>query len=288
MKQRALDETQKMKPLAPAQLDDTQSLPSVSEDMLQEAADASARRHRGVRELPPLPMEAEETMEAGQVRSHSIPAGQPSQRAAKAGSTKRRAVILVCGFLAALFLGFLVAGYHQQNADRAANEQAHQEQQLADKQAKIAAEMEALEEQKAQLEEEKRTLEQQKQQAREAAARAQGRSEQIESEKSSGVRGLLDKVTGKEQERQAQKAESDSAAKSAQQDATEIDKSLENAQQMLDDVNAKLDTAKSVQQEARTALSQAKTAYDENRDTVDTVLSYVQTGAATLASFLLP
>lgn len=278
MKRDAMEETQKLERPAP-KLDDTQTLPALpgeaGEDPLAEAG--RPRRHRGVRELAPVPMESRQ---------------EPAPAEGKAGAARRsggkRAAVLAIGFLAALFLGFLLAGYSQERTERAANEQAHTEQQLLEKQAKLERDAKALEAEKARLEEEKRALEAKKQQALEASARAQGRSEQIGSETSSGVRGFFDKVTGKEKARQAQKAESDQAAAAAQSDAAQLDQSIEEAQRMLDDVNEKLDAAKTVQQEAGTALEKAKTAYDENKDTVDTVLSYAQTGAKMLGQFLFP
>lgn len=267
-----------------SQLDDTQSIPVVGD--APEGTQQHPRRRSGVRELSPV--------ESLQPRRPQSPDSTNAVNGTDAGDgkppfwtrAKKRNAILVGGFVFALLLGFILAGYTQQSAERAENERMHQEQQLQDKQAQLDRDTKALEEKKAQLEQEKRDLERQKQQAAETAARAQGRNEQIESDKSSGLGKLLDKVTGKEKKQQEAQAANNAEATAAQTDAANIDQSIENAQQMLDDVNAKLDAAKAVQQDASAALEKAQTAYDENRDTIDTVVSYAKTGAQMLGSLL--
>ncbi|MCI6283179.1 hypothetical protein [Selenomonas sp.] len=267
-------QSQKRQGQTPA-LDDTQSIPTLDDAVMQHP-----RRRTGVRELAPLDAPAADT------------AGQGT--AGGAGSTappfwtksRKRNAILAGGFVFALLLGFILAGYTQQSTERAENERMHQEQQLQSQQAQLAKDTKALEEKKAQLEQEKRELEKQRQQAAQQAARAQGRNEQIANDKSSGLGKLLDKVTGKEKKQQQAQAANDAAAAAAQTDAANIDQSIENAQQMLDDVNAKLDTAKAAGQEASAALEKAQTVYDENRDTIDTIVSYAQTGVRMLGSLL--
>jgi len=260
-------------------LDDTQSIPAVDDEL--EGTQQHPRRRVGVRELPPIPTQQNGTSQ--QMNTSEAPNSKTPSFWTK---SRKRTAILAGGFVFALLLGFILAGYTQQSAERAENERMHQEQQLQDKQAQLDRDTKALEEKKAQLEQEKRDLERQKQQAAETAARAQGRNEQIESDKSSGLGKLLDKVTGKEKKQQEAQAANNAEATAAQTDAANIDQSIENAQQMLDDVNAKLDAAKAVQQDASAALEKAQTAYDENRDTIDTVVSYAKTGAQMLGSLL--
>ena len=266
--------SQKRQGQAPA-LDDTQSIPPVDDAVMQHP-----RRRTGVRELAPL--DAQPSEAPGQRTVGGADDAAPSFWM----KARKRNAILVGGFVFALLLGFILAGYTQQSAERAENERMHQEQQLQDKQAQLAKDTKALEEKKAQIEQEKRELEKQRQQAAQQAARAQGRNEQIANDKSSGLGKLLDKVTGKEKKQQQAQAANDAAAAAAQTDAANIDQSIENAQQMLDDVNAKLDTAKAAGQEASAALEKAQTAYDENRDTIDTIVSYAQTGVRMLGSLL--
>ena len=264
-------------------LDDTQSLPSLDGTSINDGQ-SHPRRPSNVRELSPV----------GTLQSHSTqdPKGTHPGNGADDGKppfwtkTKKRNAILAGGFLFALLLGFILAGYTQQNAQRAENERMHQEQQLTQQQEKLAKDTKALEEKKAQLEQEKRDLETQKQQAADTAARAQGRNEQLQQEASSGLGKLIDKVTGKEKKQKEAQAANEQTAASAQTDAANIDQSIQNAQQMLDDVNAKLDAAKSVQQDASAALEKAQTAYDENRDTIDTIVSYAKTGAQMLGHLL--
>ena len=267
-----------MRGMKTVDLDDTQSLPSLDEAFVEPQA-MHPRRPSGVRELSPV-----KSLQNGP--QGGAPDGPGDGKPPFWTKTKKRNAILAGGFLFALLLGFVLVGYTQQNAERAENERMHQEQQLQDKQAKLDKDTKALEEKKAQLEQEKRDLERQKQQAADTAARAQGRNEQIASDTSSGLGKLIDKVTGKEKQRQAAQAANDQTAAAAQTDAASIDQSIADAQQMLDDVNAKLDTAKAVQQDASAALDKAQTAYDENRDTIDTVVSYARTGVQMLGRLL--
>lgn len=267
-------------------LDDTQSMPPVSDET------QILPRSRGgkgtVRELDPLPQESDRpsSMRQGGVNGWNDP-NDPvrPQRDDDKMSKRKRNVIFAIGFVVAVLLGFIAAGYSQESADRESGKAA-QEQQLQTQQSQLAKDTKALEEKKAQLEQKKQELARQKQELDQQSARAQGRNEQLENDQSSGLGKIFDKVTGKDAKRQQAKSANDAEQSAAQQNAASVDESIENVQQMLDDVDQKLDTAKSVKQDASAALEKAQTAYDENRDTIDAVVSYAKTGAQMLGNLL--
>jgi len=274
-------------------LDDTQSMPPVSDETQILPRTKSGKGT--VRELDPLPTQRNRPAAGNQPPKSPMGQGTPQpgspydpegpqglggpQKKAAASAKRKRNVIFAIGFVIAVLLGFIAAGYSQQSAERAENQRQHQEQQLQSQQAKIDKDTKDLEAKKAQLEQQKQELEQQ-------SARAQGRNEQLANDESSGIGKLIDKVTGKDAKRQQAKAANDAEQSAAQSDAGNIDQSIENVQQMLDDVDQKLDTAKNVKQDASAALEKAQTAYDENRGTIDAVVSYAKTGAQMLGNLL--
>ena len=249
-------------------LDDTQNMPPLDtedEDMAQPIA-----RQNRVRELEPLdePDDAE---------------GKKQQKFLTTGRKKK--ILLVGGFLVALFLGFFVAGYQKQNSEEAQQARLTQAE-LAQKQEKLASDTQSLKKQKAELEQEKQALEAKKQELLQQSARAEGRSEQIDSDQSTGLGKLVDKVTGREKKRQQAASEAATQKNDANQQADGVDQSIAEAQQMLDEVNDKLSSVAQMKQEADHLKAQAQDAYAENKGTVDTVLSYVATGAQALGNLL--
>lgn len=276
-------------------LDDTQSMPPVSDETQVLPRTKSGKGT--VRELDPLPTQGSRTAAGGQPPKSPMGQGTPQpgspydpegpqgpddpQKKAASSAKRKRNVIFAIGFVIAVLLGFIAAGYSQQSAERAENQRQHQEQQ-----AKIDKDTKDLEAKKAQLEQQKQELAKKKQELEQQSARAQGRNEQLASDESSGIGKLIDKVTGKDAKRQQAKAANDAEQSAAQSDAGSVDQSLENVQLLLDDVDQKLDTAKSVKQDASAALEKAQTAYDENRGTIDAVVSYAKTGAQMLGNLL--
>ena len=281
-------------------LDDTQSMPPVSDET--QILPRSKSGKGTVRELDPLPTQGNQPSAGGQPPKGPMGQGTPQiaspydpegpqgpddpQKKAAASAKRKRNVIFAIGFVIAVLLGFIAAGYSQQSAERAENQRQHQEQQLQSQQAKIDKDTKDLEAKKAQLEQQKQELAKKKQELEQQSARAQGRNEQLASDESSGIGKLIDKVTGKDAKRQQAKAANDAEQSAAQSDAGNLDQSIENVQQMLDDVDQKLDTAKSVKQDASAALEKAQTAYDDNRGTIDAVVSYAKTGAQMLENLL--
>ena len=275
-------------------LDDTQSMPPVSDETQVLPRTKSGKGT--VRELDPLPTQGSRTAAGGQPPKSPMGQGTPQpgspydpegpQKKAASSAKRKRNVIFAIGFVIAVLLGFIAAGYSQQSAERAENQRQHQEQQLQSQQAKIDQDTKALEAKKAQLEQQKQELAKKKQELQQQSARAEGRNEQLENDSSSGIGKLIDKVTGKEAKRQQAKVANDAEQSAAQEGAGNIDQSIENVQQMLDDVDQKLDTAKTVKQDASAALEKAQTAYDENRGTIDAVVSYAKTGAQMLGNLL--
>ena len=281
-------------------LDDTQSMPPVSDETQVLPRTKSGKGT--VRELDPLPTQGSRTAAGGQPPKSPMGQGTPQpgspydpegpqgpddpQKKAASSAKRKRNVIFAIGFVIAVLLGFIAAGYSQQSAERAENQRQHQEQQLQSQQAKIDKDTKDLEAKKAQLEQQKQELAKKKQELEQQSARAQGRNEQLASDESSGIGKLIDKVTGKDAKRQQAKAANDAEQSAAQSDAGSVDQSLENVQQMLDDVDQKLDPAKSVKQDASAALEKAPTAYDEHRGTIDAVVSYAKTGAQMLGNLL--
>lgn len=252
-------------------LDDTQSLPPLTtaakpEDAIQQPF---PQQNDDVRQLRPV-------------------AGK-GERGGWLTPMRKKAILLCAGFLIALFAGFALAGYRQDQADLAANERQYQAQELKDRQQKLDQQEKDLQQKREQLEQQKKELEQQKRSLQQDSDRLAGRQEQMAADEasSSTVQKFLDKVTGKEAERQ-------NAVKSAQQQQSQntsstdaVNQSLADAQSMLDDVNAKLNDVEAMKGEAGKMKAKAERAYDENKDVIDTALYYVKEGASLALDMLL-
>ena len=186
-------------------LDDTQSMPPVSDET--QILPRSKSGKGTVRELDPLPTQGNQPSAGGQPPKGPMGQGTPQiaspydpegpqgpddpQKKAAASAKRKRNVIFAIGFVIAVLLGFIAAGYSQQSAERAENQRQHQEKDLEAK--------------KAQLEQQKQELAKKKQELEQQSARAQGRNEQLASDESSGIGKLIDKVTGKDAKRQQAK-----------------------------------------------------------------------------------
>ena len=238
-------------------LEDTQSLPPVQEDgeMIQPPF---PQQGRSARELDRLPLEREKKTTA----KHS----------------GKRVLLLLAVFLFALFCGFLLAGYAREHS-QAEETRIQQAQALRQKQQALEAEENSLLQKRKQLEQERQELEKRRQELAQEFQRAQGRNDQLAAEAPDSTFGqLLDKVTGKEKERQEAIQKNKQQQAQAVSDADSIDQSIADAQAMLEDVNSKLETVAAMKREADQMKAKVEAAYEENKDVIDTALYYASDG----------
>lgn len=227
----------------------TQPIPRVTENMLDDEATRVLPKVNGsVRELEPVA--SPRTTEA------RIAAAAAKNPKGKGG--RKKFILLAAGFVVALFIGFVASGYYQDHKQAAADKE-YQIQQLA--------------QQKEQLEREKQQLEQQQQSLREDVARLEGKNQQLEESKAGSViSGIVDKITGQEDERQQAQKSNTEKIKDAVSTAESVGKSVQEEQQALDKVNGQLDQVKNA----------ASAAYDKNSGIIDKVLYYGMKGIKSL------
>ena len=278
--QAALDET--------ARLDNTQELPPLPDD-LQGKLEAPIKQ--------PFPQAAEETP-VSDVRELT-PDKALQQRAKQQAEARKKqqswflrhkkALLLGVGFLIAVFIGFALAGYRQDQADLQNNERQHQEQQMQERAQKLDAQESDLQKQRRDLEAKKKALEEQQRDLERQQGRIEGRSQAMQEsvDGESGFQKILDKVTGQaEKKQQAVEANRQQGADAAAS-AASVQQSINDAQSMLDDVQQKLDDVQAMKNEAGKVKDKAASTYEENKDTIDTVLSYAKEGATMLGNLLL-
>lgn len=227
----------------------TQPIPRVTENMLDDEATRVLPKVNGnVRELEPV---------APPRTTKARIAAAAEKKAGKKGGHKK-VILLVAGFILALLIGFVASGYYQDHKQAAADKE-YQIQQLS--------------QQKEQLEREKQQLEQQQQSLKEDMARLEGKNQQLEESKAGSViSSLVDKITGKEGERQQAQKSNTEKIKDAVSTAESVGKSVQEAQQALDKVNGQLDQVKNA----------ASAAYDKNSGIVDQILYYGMKGIKSL------
>lgn len=244
-------------------MSDTQSMPAI-EDEIQPPF---PRRSGGsIRELPPEPFV---NQSAGK---------HPPDPGGSSGKIKY--LLLLAGFLLALFMGFALAGFLQDESEARGLEKARQEQQMADRERKLADQEETLREERRRLEEQKQALEARQKELSEESSRLKGRNEQLREEsQAGGVDKLLDKVTGKDKQRARAARENEQQSAKLDSDTAEVRQSIQQAQQMLDDVDEKLDDLEAMQKEAKRIRGQVENAYTENKDSIDKFIYYAQQGA---------
>lgn len=258
------------------ELDDTQSVPRVDAEGREETPIQQPfpknYRSDGVRELPP----------DKDLQQAARPQGSWLQ------THKKKAALLAGGFILALFLGFMLAGYEQNKSEEAQYQRYQQEQAMQDKQKDLNQQEADLKQQQKELEQRKKELQKQEKELEEQSSRAKGRNEALNDEKSEGTLGkLIDKVTGKEDERQQSIQQNKETSAQADTSVEDVKQSINDAQQMLDNVNQKLDSVSQMKQEANTIADKAKDTYAENKGTIDTALYYAKQGANLLADWLL-
>lgn len=228
----------------------TRPIPKVNESMVDEDATRVLPKVTGnVRELEPV---------ATPRTTEARIAAAAEKKAGKNGGHKK-AILLAAGFVLALLIGFVASGYYQDHKQAAADKE-YQIQQLS--------------QQKDQLEREKKELEQQQQSLKEDVARLEGKNQQISEESKAGsvISSIVDKVTGKDGERQQTQKSNTEKIKDAVSTAESVGKSVQEAQQAIDKVNGQLDQVKNA----------AGAAYDKNSGIVDKVLYYGMKGIKSL------
>lgn len=278
--QAALDKT--------ARLDNTQELPPLPDDLQGKKEEAPIKQ--------PFPQAAEETP-VSDVRELT-PDKALQQRAKQQAEARKKqqswflrhkkALLLGVGFLIAVFIGFALAGYRQDQADLQNNERQHQEQQMQERAQKLDAQESDLQKQRRDLEAKKKALEEQQRDLERQQGRIEGRSQAMQesADGESGLQKILDKVTGQsEKKQQAAEANRQQGADAAAS-AANVQQSINDAQSMLDDVQQKLDDVQAMKNEAGKVKDKAASTYEENKDTIDTVLSYAKEGATMLGNLL--
>ena len=200
----------------------------------------------------------------------------------------KKPLLLGVGFLIAVFIGFALAGYRQDQADLQNNERQYQEQQMQERAQKLDAQESDLQKQRRDLEAKKKALEEQQRDLERQQGRIEGRSQAMQesADGESGLQKILDKVTGQsEKKQQAAEANRQQGADAAAS-AANVQQSINDAQSMLDDVQQKLDDVQAMKNEAGKVKDKAASTYEENKDTIDTVLSYAKEGATMLGNLL--
>jgi hypothetical protein len=222
------------------------------------------------------PMQQEKMIRRGSVRELAPVRKQEETGPQKAYIKKRKrrkAIFLTAGFLVALLSGFILAGYYHDRQQ--ATENQHMQQA-----AQIQQQANELTQQRQQLEQEKLELEQKRQALQSAAGHIAGKNTQIEEENQSASMAskLLDKVTGKEKERQ--RSIQDNAAQETRNnnDAAALNVSINDAQAMINDVDSKLGELDQVRQQANRVKQAAASAYNENANTIGQILYYASEG----------
>lgn len=265
-------------------LDDTQSLPHVT-DAQSIGDDAPIQQ--------PFPQQGEPGQTDAQgndVRELSPDKDLQKKANDKKWLTRKRkkAILLGVGFLIAVFIGFALAGYRQDQADLQNNERQHQEQQMQARQQQLDAQEGDLQQQRQALEKKKKELEQQQRDLERQQGRLEGRGQAMQesADGESGVQKFLDKVTGQADKKKQAATENQRQSADAAATAADVQQSLNDAQQKLDDVQQKLDDVQSLKDEAGKVKDKAANTYAENKDTIDTVLSYAKEGVTALGDLL--
>ncbi len=252
---------------------DTQPVPRVDETMMlpQDPARGS------VRELSPID---------GADTDKGKPAGGNGKKP-RFTQKQKRAMFLAAGFLLAIFCGFLVSGYLHDKQQAAENSKV-QATQMELKQKDLAKQESDLKAQRERLEKEKKALEAKQQELQQKSERMNGRNEQIadEGNSQSVVGKLMDKVTGKDKERQQAAQQNKAQGTQASADAASVQQSIADAQSMINDVDSKLDDVGTMKQQAAKVKDAAVNAYAEHEGTIQTVLYYAGEGVRVLKGFL--
>lgn len=252
-------------------LEDTQSLPPLEgggEDI--QPAFPQASRSDGVRELP--------VRETGERK--------PQKRGGSFSGAKKF-LLLAAGFLLALTLGFALAGWSQDRSAEREQERQQQEAQMLAREQKLQEQEADLKEERQRLARQKQALEARRQEVAEKSARLQGQNDQLAEEASKpGLGRLLDRMTGKEQQRKESLEANSRQSAQLDDEAAAVKESIAQAQMMLEELDQRIDDVQAMQHEAGKLRSKVEAAYEENRGTADQIIYYVQQGAQMLRVML--
>ena len=282
MKQEDLDKTQLMRPAGQDDREeekkfDTQPLPRIDETEVEEIQ-------------PAFPQQGGDTDKVSRVReipAETIPSPRPKAKKHFFTPGRKRGLLLAGGFVLALFGGFMLAGYSQDQSEAKQNQYQLEQQKMQAREQKLADQENDLKARRQELERQKKELQERERELEDKASRAKGRNEQIaENAPDSTFGKFMDKVTGKEAKRRDQQKENEAIAAQAEGDVAKLKQSIAEAQNMLDDVDAKLDTVAEMQQEASRIKAKAESAYAENKDVIDKAVHYARLGADVLSDWL--
>ncbi len=268
-------------------MDDTQQLPKMAD-----AAGAHGEPTAPIKQPFPQQEQEKDTLQPDvrELRPDRDLQKKARQQGPKKWLTRKRkkALLLGAGFLVAVFIGFALAGYRQDQADLRSNERQHQEQQMNERQQQLDAQEGDLQAERQALEKKKKELEQKQRDLERQQGRLEGRSQAIQesADGESGVQKFLDKVMGQSDKKQKAAAENQQQSADASAAAADVQQSLNDAQAKLDDVQQKLDNVQSLKEEAGKVKDKAASTYAENKDTIDTVLYYAKEGASALGNLL--
>ncbi|MGN0950966.1 MAG: hypothetical protein ACI4OH_09570 [Mitsuokella sp.] len=267
-----------------SRLEDTQQLPKMTA--------AEGAQDGPIRQPFPQQEQEEEPLQPGvrELKPDKDLQKKAKQQEKKKWLTRKRkkALLLIAGFFVAVFIGFALAGYRQDQADLQNNERQHQEQQMQARQQQLDAQEGDLQKQRQALEKKKKDLEQQQRDLERQQGRLEGRSQAMQesADGESGLQKILDKVTGQSDKKQKASADNQQQSADTAAAAADVQQSINDAQQKLDDVQQKLDDVQSLKDEAGKVKDKAADTYAENKDTIDTVLSYAKEGASMLGDLL--
>lgn len=255
-------------------LDDTQELPP-----LGDMPEPSRFRRSGVRELPPR-TEGRREQRQGDWQ------GRQKEQGGRQRKKIRGVLIFAACFAFALFCGFLLSNALRSH-EQALEDSRREAQQMQMRQQELSEQETALKKQKTSLAEQKKALEEKERELEKKAERASGRNERISQEKSGSVVGdFVDKVTGKEKERQRESEKNASEAQQAQTDIASVKQSIQDAQALLEEVDHQLDNIHEMKTQADKLKLAAETVYSENEDTIHRVLAHLGEGIDVLRSLL--
>ena len=255
---------------------DTQSLPGLAEELEEIQApypQQPERRAGGVRELKQ------------QLPAPPVPSKQEQGTWLTPGC--RKGLMLAVGFAAALLLGFGLAGIFQDQSAAQQAERQQQEQQFKNREEKLASQEADLRAERERLARQKQELEQRQQELTKESGLLQGQNERLQEEsKSQGLGRMLDKVTGKEKQRQETVNENKARSEKVESDISQVRGSIQEAQQMLDEVDSQLSKVESMQQEVESLRRQAEKAYRDNESSINEMAGFISKGAEFLRSLL--
>ncbi len=272
-----LEKTQYMNPQGQRKLEDTQTLPLISEDMGEIQ--------------PPFPKSGERPAgRSGGVRELESEIARPPRRGKSEGllsSGGKKFLLLLAGFLFALTLGFALAGWSQDRSAEKEQERQQQEAQLLSREQKLQQQEADLKEERERLTRQKQALEERRQEVAEKSAHLQGKNDQLAEEaQKPGLGRLLDRMTGKEKERKEALEENNRQSAQLDDEAASVKQSIAQAQAMLENLDQRIDDVQAMKREAEGLRSKVESAYKENRGTIDQVIYYVQQGADMLRGLL--